>query len=207
MPKTYAMLLDGGFVKRELGKHRPYATAESIKDFCRKVQELEELRELDLYRIYFYDAWPSKARRKHPITGEEIDFEKQDAYARNEKLLNELAASPNVALRLGQLAMQGWKLGTQSARKKVLGGQRTATARDVVPNFKQKGVDLRIGLDIAKLSLQRIVDVIVLVTGDSDLVPAMRFARREGCRTYLCTMSQKDRPEMMKDADLVLRLP
>ena len=30
--------------------------------------------------------------------------------------------------------------------------------------------------------LKRIVEIIVLVTGDSDLVPAMKFARREGLR-------------------------
>jgi hypothetical protein len=29
------------------------------------------------------------------------------------------------------------------------------------------------------------VDVIVVVTGDSDMVPAFKFARREGIRIYL----------------------
>ncbi len=51
-----------------------------------------------------------------------------------------------------------------------------------MPKIEQKGVDLRIGLDIARLSLRRMVDIIVVVTGDSDMVPAFKFARREGIR-------------------------
>ena len=39
---------------------------------------------------------------------------------------------------------------------------------------------MRVGLDIASLTLKKQVEVIVLVTGDSDFVPAMKFARREG---------------------------
>ena len=36
---------------------------------------------------------------------------------------------------------------------------------------------MRVGLDIASLTLKKQVEVIVLVTGDSDFVPAMKFAR------------------------------
>ena len=52
----------------------------------------------------------------------------------------------------------------------------------------QKGVDIRIGLDIAWISLKRVVDVIVLVTGDSDFVPVMKFARKEGLKVILSPM-------------------
>jgi len=47
-------------------------------------------------------------------------------------------------------------------------------------NLRQKGVDMRIGIDIASLALKRQVDTIVLVAGDSDFVPAAKLARREG---------------------------
>ena len=52
---------------------------------------------------------------------------------------------------------------------------RPPSARDLVPDLEQKGVDLRIGLDIARLALRERVDIIVVVSGDSDLVPAFRF--------------------------------
>lgn len=47
-------------------------------------------------------------------------------------------------------------------------------------NIEQKGVDMKIGLDIASLSFKKQVDQIVLISGDSDFVPAAKLARREG---------------------------
>jgi len=38
---------------------------------------------------------------------------------------------------------------------------------------------------VSWLASKRIVDKIVLITGDSDFVPAMKFARREGLMVYL----------------------
>jgi uncharacterized LabA/DUF88 family protein len=67
----------------------------------------------------------------------------------------------------------------------------------------QKGVDIRIGLDIAWISLKRVVDVLVLVTGDSDFVPVMKFARKEGLKVYLETMGHGVRRELKAHADYV----
>ena len=39
---------------------------------------------------------------------------------------------------------------------------------------------MKIGLDIASLSYKRQVDQIILISGDSDFVPAAKLARREG---------------------------
>jgi uncharacterized LabA/DUF88 family protein len=68
----------------------------------------------------------------------------------------------------------------------------------------QKGVDIRIGLDIAWISLKRVADVLVLVTGDSDFVPVMKFARKEGLKVYLEKMGHGVRRELKAHADLVL---
>jgi uncharacterized LabA/DUF88 family protein len=65
----------------------------------------------------------------------------------------------------------------------------------------QKGVDIRIGLDIAWISLKRVVDILVLVTGDSDFVPVMKFARKEGLKVYLETMGHGVRRELKAHAD------
>jgi uncharacterized LabA/DUF88 family protein len=54
--------------------------------------------------------------------------------------------------------------------------------------LSQKGVDMRIGLDIAALALKRIVQVVVLVTADTDFIPAMKFACREGLQLFLVTL-------------------
>ena len=63
---------------------------------------------------------------------------------------------------------------------------------------------MRIGPDVASLTMKRHADVIVLVSGDSDFVPAMKFARREGAQLFLVTCGHGVRPEMLEHADLVL---
>lgn len=50
----------------------------------------------------------------------------------------------------------------------------------MIINTRQKGVDMRIGIDITTLSLKKQVTQIVLIAGDSDFVPAAKLARREG---------------------------
>ncbi|MEM6307401.1 MAG: NYN domain-containing protein [Pseudomonadota bacterium] len=51
--------------------------------------------------------------------------------------------------------------------------------------MRQKGVDMKIGLDIAAMAYKNHVDTIVLVTGDSDFIPAAKVARREGVEVIL----------------------
>jgi uncharacterized LabA/DUF88 family protein len=74
----------------------------------------------------------------------------------------------------------------------------------LVPDISQKGVDLRIGLDIATLAFRRIVDTIVVVAGDSDLVPAFKLARREGLRVYLVTYGHNVTSELSAHVDDML---
>lgn len=46
--------------------------------------------------------------------------------------------------------------------------------------MRQKGIDMKIGIDIASLALKKQVNQIVLISGDEDFVPASKLARREG---------------------------
>lgn len=57
-------------------------------------------------------------------------------------------------------------------------------------------------MDIAALTLKKHVDVIALVTGDSDFIPALKFARREGKQVFLYTLGQKILPELYTHADI-----
>ena len=50
---------------------------------------------------------------------------------------------------------------------------------------------MKIGLDVAWLASKSIVEKLILVTVDSDFVPAMKFARREGVQVVLVTMGHK----------------
>ena len=62
---------------------------------------------------------------------------------------------------------------------------------------------MKIGLDVAWLATKRIVDRIILVTGDSDFVPAMKFARREGIQVVLVNMASFVKQELREHADEV----
>src|SRR3546814_6587966 len=71
-------------------------------------------------------------------------------------MLEAIEQFDNFALRKGETVVRGWSLGERAA-KNILKNPRMPEANDLVPNIEQKGVDLRIGLDIARLSLRQIV--------------------------------------------------
>ena len=68
------------------------------------------------------------------------------------------------------------------------GQYRTTTSN---PDFEQKGVDMRIGLDIATYANNRSVDRIILITGDTDCLPAMKLARTAGLQVVLVQFRQQ----------------
>jgi uncharacterized LabA/DUF88 family protein len=197
----HALLLDGAFVCRQLrAELGEFPSSSQVLEYCEGLSRHRVLVGTDLLRIYFYDAPPATEKLIRPLDGREINFSKSIPSRQNQTLQRELEQSPNVALRLGELQKRGWKVGpraTRSLRRQA----RALCGEDFVPDFSQKGVDLRIGLDIARLSLGRLVRKIVLVTGDSDFIPAMKFARREGIQVYLDTMNQAPRHELMAHSD------
>jgi len=60
---------------------------------------------------------------------------------------------------------------------------------------------MRIGLDIASVTLKKQADTIVLVAGDSDFVPAAKLARREGVEFILDPMRQSIREDLFEHID------
>ena len=73
--------------------------------------------------------------------------------------------------------------------------------QDVSLGLRQKGVDMRIGLDIASITLKRQADTIILVSGDSDFVPAAKLARREGVEFILDPLWQSVNDDLFEHID------
>lgn len=118
-------------------------------------------------------------------------------------LLKDLSLKDNLAFRSGELSFDGWKIKKWSIENIARTG-RALEESDFVPDLKQKRVDMKIGLDVAWLSSKFIVDWIILVTSDSDFVPAMKFARREGIQIILVNMDHKQvKRDLLVHADEV----
>lgn len=112
----------------------------------------------------------------------------------------------NVALRLGYLdeANGAWRIKDSKNSKKVISGQldpKTLDESDFVYHAMQKGVDMKLGLDIAALAYKKLVERIVLVAGDSDFVPAAKLARREGIEFILDPMRNQIRLDLREHID------
>ena len=91
-------------------------------------------------------------------------------------------------------------------RKGIIKDTSKLTDDDFTPDFQQKGVDIKIGLDVAWLSNNNIVDRIYMVTGDADFVPALKQARREGIQIKLVKIGTKISDDLLKHSDFVLDL-
>jgi len=195
-----AILIDGGYLLKRLPVVRPDVDPTHPADVTRSIwhlvrSHLDQLNEVWrapdanqlLYRTFFYDARPYGRKAHKPVSGEAVDFARTEQARFRGRLLDALRSSRNVAVRLGEVRGEvgrSWVL-RADAQKALLNGQRAPadlTDGDFTLAVRQKGVDMRIGLDIASLALKRQVDTIILVAGDADFVPAAKLARREGLR-------------------------
>lgn len=208
MVGKYAILVDGGFIKKKLSnRQKPIPSIDDIQAEFERIRNHSKLDGLSLLRIYFYDAPPATGKLTNPIDGSNVDLASHPAYNANQALHQSLELSPDVALRQGEISVNGWALGNVAMKSLTKYGTRQLRAEDFVPSIEQKGVDLRIGLDIARLSLRQLVDTIVVITGDSDMIPAFKFARREGVRIFLDHMGHGIKRELKVHADYVFEKP
>jgi uncharacterized LabA/DUF88 family protein len=190
MPSQTAVLIDGGFFVKRMRRINPDKgfDAEFIADQAHKfamahlVNKQSKLSD-DLYRIFFYDCAPLQKKMHNPISNKAIDFSKSNEALFRLSLHQELMTKRKVALRLGKLSPDvQWNFKPQIAQS-LMKGKITLdklTENDVIPSFRQKGVDMRIAIDIASITLKTQANRIILMAGDSDFVPAAKLARREG---------------------------
>ena len=122
-----------------------------------------------LFRVFYYDCSPFDGKVKKPGETVETDYSQTKAYTAKERVLKSLAQKERFAVRLGELSFDGW---TEVKKTDPATGIETT---DYVPKLKQKGVDMKVGLDMAYMALKHTVDKVVLVAGDSDFVAPMKF--------------------------------
>lgn len=198
---TYTILIDGGyFTKIYHSNRKAYPTANDVIRVTERIKNAADFQGKDLLRIYYYDAPPLQNKILNPISKEEINLGNSDLAKRAQRLHTALAYSSDFALRLGELKQNSWTVKRSIWPSDKEGRQEsiTLTADDIKPDIKQKGVDLRIGMDIACMAIRKNVHSIVLITGDSDMVPALKLARREGLRVYCVQMDEQRLTDELK---------
>lgn len=185
MKKT-ALLIDGGWFSKGLGKilglPNGWPNAAQVVKNAKAVLDPDE----ELFRIFYYDCEPFDREVTNPVNGSKIDYRAMPAYSARKQFFFDLGQTGFVALRRGELKARGWEFSETYRQALLSGGAPVApTHRDVYPNFEQKGVDMRIGIDVATLSLKKVVERIILFSGDTDMIPALKLARREGLQVFV----------------------
>ncbi len=144
-----------------------------------------------LYRIFFYDCAPLTKRVHRPVSKQSLNLAKSEEAVLRLAIHEKLRCTRKVALRLGTLndGLSGWKPKPQAVER-WLANPTTflPTDDDFQIDVVQKGVDMRLGLDIASMAYKRQVDQIVMVTADADFLPVAKLARREGIDVVLDPM-------------------
>lgn len=135
-------------------------------DFGKLSQELAKPHEL--LRTYYYHCLPYMG----PMPSEED----QARYDNKQRFFNALTRLNRFEVREGKLEYRGTD--RESER----------------PIFEQKRVDIYLGVDLVMLAAKQRLHRAILVTGDSDFLPAIRAAKNEGVIIHLFHGSGPQQP-------------
>ncbi|CRL65635.1 MULTISPECIES: NYN domain-containing protein [Proteus] len=163
-----------------------------------------------LYRVFYYDSPPLDIKVHYPLVNQGetkhrvLDFSKQPETIHRNEILAEVKKQRKFALRLGTIKHdKQWKL-SDRALNDVLKGNRKfeeLTNNDFYYSIRQKGVDIKLGVDITSIAQKKLVDKIVLFAGDSDFVPAAKLARTNGIDFVLDALRNNIAPSLHEHID------
>ena len=122
-------------------------------DFHRFGNKLAEMAEGELLRIYYYNA-------KVDPEFDPDNFEKQ------QRFITHLAHTPHLTLRLGKLVYYQVR------------GEEAATGRKHYA--VEKGLDVKLAIDLVRLAVNRACEVAVIVSGDKDLADVVEYGKEMG---------------------------
>jgi uncharacterized LabA/DUF88 family protein len=186
--KKLVVMIDGGHLRALARLADRNYNPDFIEQFAIGCKTEDE----ELLRVLYYDCAPYNGTVELPIS------KQSKTYANPGTWLNQLAERDLFAVRVGQLKFRGFALASVPDQRSQLSDE------NFNPVFQQKGVDMRIGLDIATYSSARAVDRIALVIGDTDLIPALKHARKAGLQVILAKLPNHTiAPELRRHSDFV----
>jgi len=162
-----AIFIDGGYMTALAKKEfQVWIDYEKLPGEILRLVAEKTPESLDLLRTYYYDCLPYQSAEPTP--------EESKSFASKRKFLEFLGRITRFEVREGRLNFTG----------------HDADGKRI---FQQKRVDLLLGLDLALLSLKRTITHAAIVTGDSDLLPAIETAKLEGLSIWLFHGPRKSR--------------
>lgn len=190
------ILIDGGFFWQRFRKNNKRTpqpadvvnTVANVMDLVR-AKTNGETNDI-LFRVFYYDCRPFGGEITD-TTGNIINYSSSQGYVMKNKYLDTLCSMDKFALRLGELSFTGWKQDIYNQQMK--------------PDFKQKSVDMKFGLDMATMATKHTIDKIVLIAGDSDFIAPIKFARKEGLLIYLYPMGNPIKRSLQGHCDYILK--
>ena len=202
------ILVDGAFYRKRaynlFGDKSPSERAKELSSYCHRHIK-EEKDGATLYRVFYYDCPPISKMVYHPLLKHAVDLSKTADYTWANEFFKELKHQRKFALRLGRLAEEQaiYNIKPDSFRRIMNGTLKLEElqSKDFSLSVMQKGVDMRIGVDISSLAFKKQVDRIILISGDSDFVPAAKQARREGIDFILDPMRSPIKDDLYEHID------
>lgn len=177
------------FVRAFLKKHqRPSIKKISYNDVDNVIKFFNSFivpQDEEIYRIFVYLSEPYGGI----INGKDYKTTPPFKYAIN--FIEKLQVKDYIAVRKSKIVYQG------------LASQRK-------PIFTQKQVDMLLGLDIAHVAYKRLADRALILTVDTDIIPAMKTARINGLQVIwgCCPDVQNDPSnDLRKHADFIREVP
>ncbi len=121
-------------------------------DFYRFGKKMAELAEGELLRIYYYNA------KVDP------DFDPEN-YEKQQRFITHLAHTQHLTLRLGKLVYY-------QVRGEETGGRKHYAV--------EKGLDVKLAIDLVRLAVNHACEVAVIVSGDKDLAEVVEYGKEMG---------------------------
>lgn len=208
--RKVAILVDGGFYKKRsmtlFGSKTAEQRAEELFQYCLSHLKVKSEKDnpRELYRIFYYDCEPMVGCLFNPISQKNVILDKTEIFKWSMDFLTALKQKRKIALRLGTLSLHSPYILKYDKLKELGAGKiewKDIRPQDLSVNIEQKGVDMRIGVDITSLAFKKQVDRIILISGDSDFVPAAKQARREGIDFILDPMGAHISDDLFEHID------
>ena len=171
-----AIFVDGAYLEKVAKQNGVWVDYEKLSsEILARVTARTPGTIIELLRTYYYNGLPYQS---NPPTESERKF-----FQKRRRFYDALERLFSFTVRLGVVKYRG--IDSQ--------GQ---------PIYQQKQVDLLLGLDFALLSAKRSITHAAVVTGDSDMVPALEVAKREGIAVWLfASQPQSHARELWHAAD------